>query len=233
MKILKVFTLILLFAFAACKKDGGVKPGPDPVVNTPITSAELVDYSIPVQLNVDEGLRVIYFNKDGNDIKATYDAVTVRRIFTVNVVNNTWVMDLNGNGSIIYTFKFGRRDDGQLTLVGGSYKKQADASVKMQALLMKNADIPPLANTHYMESGNTPSYLKFSDDHNFATSNQPNYAGAPWSSYYDLFPGAWKGKYNGVDYMGITIKLKPNEAPTMYLQIAGDGKTHTYNLQNN
>jgi hypothetical protein len=109
---LKAFTLILLLAFASCKKDGAVKPVPDSVVNTTVTSTDLVGYSIPVQLNVADGLRIIYFNKDGNAIKATYDAVTVRRIFTVNVVNNTWVMDLNGNGSIIYTFKFGRDDKG-------------------------------------------------------------------------------------------------------------------------
>jgi hypothetical protein len=231
--ILKAFTLILLLAFASCKKDGAVKPGPDPVINTTVTSADLLGYSIPVQLNVADGLRIIYFNKDGNDIKATYDAVTARRIFTVNVVNNTWVMDLNGNGSIIYTFKFGRDDKGQVALFSASYKNQADASIQMNLVMLKNADIPVVANTRYKEHADMPNYIKFSDDHNFAISTQPNYGGAAWASYYDLCPGAWKGKYNGVDYMGITVKVNASEPAEMIIQISGEAISRTFNPQNN
>jgi len=221
---LKAFTLILLLAFASCKKDGAVKP--DPVDNTPITSAELVNYNIAVSLSSEAGLRIIYFNKDGNDIKATFDAVSARRIFTVNLVNNVWTMDLNGNGSVIYTFTFARGDEGRIGLVGASYKKQDDASVQMQLVMSKNSEIPAFTNKFFTEARTPLLYLKFSNDHNFALSDKSDYAGAVWSSYYDLCPGAWKGTYKGVDYMGFSL-VEDNKVQ-MFLQKAGEAKYHVF-----
>lgn len=226
--ILQACSFILLLTFASCRKDSVVKPGPDPVLNnTPVTAADLVDYNIPIQLSSDEGLRIIYFSKDGNDVKATFDAVNVRRIFTVNVVNNVWVMDLNGNGSTLYTFTFGRLDNGDVTLTDIGYKKQDDASVKINLLMLKNANIPAFTSKNFRAASGISLYLKFSNDHNFALSTTSNYAGAGWSSYYDLCPGAWKGTYNGVNYMGLTVKLNPNEDALMYVQKAGEAKSYT------
>ncbi|MES2063775.1 MAG: hypothetical protein V4456_17750 [Bacteroidota bacterium] len=222
--IFKTFTLILLLAFAGCKKDGAVKP--EPVDNTPITSAELLDYNIAISLSSELGLRIIYFNKDGNDIKATFDAVSFRRIFTVNVVNNVWTLDLNGNGSTIYTFTFARGDNGRIGMIDASYKKQDDASVKMQLVMTKNAEIPTFANKFFKEALTPPLYLKFSNDHDFAISDKNDYAGAAWSSYYDLCPGAWKGTYNGVNCMGFT--LIQDDRVQMLLQKAGEANYHVF-----
>lgn len=222
--ILKAFTLILLLALASCKKDGTVKP--DPVDNTPITNAELLDYNIAISLSSELGLRIIYFNKDGNDIKATFDAVSARRIFTVNVVNNVWTMDLNGNGSTIYSFTFARGDEGRIGLVAASYKKQDDASVQMQLVMTKNSEIPAFTNKLFKEAHTPPLYLKFSNDHNFALSDKSDYAGAVWSSYYDLCPGAWKGTYNGVNCMGFT--LIQDDRVQVLLQKQGEAKYHVF-----
>lgn len=222
--LLKAFTLIMLLAFASCKKDGAVKP--EPVDKTPIASAELLDYNIAISLSSELGLRIIYFNKDGNDIKATFDAVNFRRIFTVNVVNNVWIMDLNGNGSTIYSFTFARGDEGRIGLVAASYKKQDDASVKMQLVMTKNSEIPAFANKLFKEAHTPPLYLKFSNDHDFALSDKSDYAGAAWSSYYDLCPGAWKGTYNGVDYMGFS--LIQDDRVQMLLQKAGEANYHVF-----
>lgn len=227
--IFKAFTLILLLAFASCKKDGAVKPGPD--ANTTVTSGDLLDYSIVAYLNVDEGLRLFYFNKDGNDIKATFDAVNARRILTANVVNNTLVFDLNGDGSVIYTFKFTKNEKGRVLLTSADYKKQDDASIQIQKVFNKNSDLSPLAGLKFSGHFDVLTYLKFSTDHNFAISTKPDYAGAGWASYYDLCPGAWKGTYNGVNYMGISIKPAPNEPEQMYVQKAGAAKTYTLNAQ--
>lgn len=224
--ILKAFTLILLLALASCKKDSAVKPGPNPVDNTPITSAELVDYNIAISLSSELGLRIIYFNKDGNDIKATFDAVSARRIFTVNLVHNVWTLDLNGNGSTIYSFTFARGDEGRIGLVAASYKKQDDASVQMQLVMSKNSEIPAFANKFFTEGHTPPLYLKFSNDHNFALSDKSDYAGAAWSSYYDLCPGAWKGIYNGVDYMGFSL-VEDNKVQ-MFVQKQGEAKYHVF-----
>jgi hypothetical protein len=221
---LTVFILTLLLAFSSCKKDGAVKP--EPVDNTPITSAELVDYNIAISLSSESGLRIIYFNKDGNDIKATFDAVSARRIFTVNLVNNIWTLDLNGNGSTIYTFTFARGDDGRVGLVNASYKKQDDASVQMQLVMTKNSEIPAFTNKFFMEAHTPPLYLKFSTDHNFALSDKSDYAGAAWISYYDLCPGAWKGTYNGVNYMGFSL-IQDNNVE-MFLQKQGEDKYHVF-----
>lgn len=217
--IVKACLLMLLLFFASCKKDGAVKP--DPIGNAPVTTTDLLDYSIVISLSSEEGLRIIYFNKDGNDIKATFDAVSARRILTVNLVNNTWTMDLNGNGSVIYTFNFGRDDKGQLAILGATYKKQDDASIKMQLALSKNADVQSFANMRFMNDANVRTYLKFSNDHNFAISDNVDYAGAEWASYYDLCPGAWKGTYNGVDYMGLYLAV-PGQPAEMYIQKAGE-----------
>ncbi|MET3980378.1 hypothetical protein ABIB62_002980 [Mucilaginibacter sp. UYP25] len=201
--ILKACSLILLLAFASCKKDGGVKP--EVKVNTPITTADLLAYSIDITLGSELGLRVIYFNKDGNDIKATLDGITFRKIYTVNLVNNTWILDQLGDGTVTYTFTFAKDDKGQLIMANAIYKKQSDASIEMQLVMTKNADVPSFANTRFRNSENPTTYMKFSNDHNFAISNKSDYAGAGWSSYYDLCAGAWKGMYNGVNYMGFSI----------------------------
>lgn len=225
--IFKAFTLLLLLAFASCKKDGTVKPGS--IDSTPIKSAELIDYNVAISLSAELGLRIIYFNKDGNDIKATFDAVNFRRIFTVNVVNNVWTLDLNGNGSTIYTFTFARGDAGRIAMVAASYKKQDDASVQMQLIMSKNSEIPSFAGKFFKEAHTPPLLMKFSNDHNFALSDKSDYAGAAWSSYYDLCPGAWKGTYNGVDYMGFSL-IQDNRVQ-MFLQKAGEANYHVFEPQ--
>lgn len=225
--ILKACSLILLLAFASCKKDGGVKP--DAKSTAPVTAADLVDYNIPIALSSASGLRVIYFNKDGNDIKATLDAVSARRVYTVNLVNNTWTLDSNGDGSVIYTFTFGRRDDGVVTITEANYKKLSDVSIRMGNRFLKNADIPSFANARFSAAGNNALFVKFSDQHQFAVATNANYAGSGWTSYYDLCPGAWKGTYNGVDYMGVTIVPNPGEPIQMYVQKATEANAFTLN----
>ncbi|MGY4536176.1 hypothetical protein ACVW0P_000583 [Mucilaginibacter sp. UYNi724] len=224
--ILKACSLILLLAFASCKKDGGVKPDKDPVINnTPVTATDLLGYVIPAQINMVGGLRIIYFNKDGNDIKATYDGVISRKIATVVVSNNILTLDLNGDGSLICTFEFSKSNTGELSLVKSTYKKQNDASVQMGAILYKKSDLVTFANLKFVSDDDQPIYAKFTVDHNFAVSDNKNYTGAAYSSYYDLCPGAWKGDYKGVSYMGICIKNN-NSVVGMFFQKAGDKELH-------
>lgn len=225
--VLTSLTLILLLAFASCKKDGAVKP--DDKSAAPVTAADLLDYNIPIALSTASGLRVIYFNKDGNDIKATLDAVSARRVYTVNLVNNTWTLDSNGDGSVIYTFTFGRRDDGIITITDASYKKLSDASIRMGYRMSKNSDIPSIANARFSAAGNNALYVKFSDQHQFSVATNANYVGSGLTSYYDLCPGAWKGTYNGVDYMGVTIIPNPGEPVQMYVQKANEPNAFTLN----
>jgi hypothetical protein len=90
-KLMLVFMLIT--AFAACKKGGG-----DEESSTPITTEDLLNQYITIELNTAPSLRILYFAKDGSDVKGTMDIADVRRIQTVKVNGNSFTYDRDGDG---------------------------------------------------------------------------------------------------------------------------------------
>ena len=87
--------LLLLVTFASCKKDKINEPE-----TTQITADDLLGHYITSTLNANAGLRLIYFSKEGNVVKATQDQVSARRVQTVNIVDNTFTFDLDADAKV-------------------------------------------------------------------------------------------------------------------------------------
>lgn len=222
--IFKAFALILLLAFVSCKKDGAVKPGPDPEPKTPVVTNDLLTHNILLEIkNQDsELLRAISFNKDGATVKATWDGAGARRIVPVSIINNTLTIDPNGNGKVIYTFVFDKDSSGNIKMASSTYYNQDDASFTMTAIIFKTSDATSFANKKFTAQ-NAALFIKFSDAHKWSMSANRDFDGAVWADYYDVAPGIWKGTYNGSEYMGVGVsQIKDGKkVDILFVQKAG------------
>ena len=63
---LQMLTLLLFATLASCKKDNGTAPE---VEATPIATDELLGHYITLTINGDPSLRLLYFSKEGNEVK--------------------------------------------------------------------------------------------------------------------------------------------------------------------
>jgi hypothetical protein len=223
----KLLPLLLLVVFASCKKDKNTEPE-----SAPISTDELLGHYITLTINGDPSLRLIYFNKEGNEVKATLDYVNARRVQTVNLTDNTFSFDFGGDNQKVYTFKLAKDDSGVLKLSSYSYKNQSDATVVIDHAQIDNvADAATFKGKTFAQTGVNNSYLIFPLEV-WVWNSLPSADNVAYSNYYVISPGAWKGNREGVDYIGISVpKWKDNKEPVMLVQKAGTAEVAIYKVR--
>jgi len=205
LKFVVSFAAIVLLLFSSCKKEP---------VNTTVTTEDLLDYQICWFLTSPdrtENLRALYFTKTGTEIQATLDGITSRVIKTIKVEDNTLILDLNDNGSVVYTFQFTKNRDGIAMDTSKFYNINNPNFKASQAALLKTNQFFSVKNKAFKEETN--KIIRFNND-TWLWSAFPNVTG----TYYEFGTGGWKGKMNGVDYMGIFL----NSEKVMFVQKFGD-----------
>lgn len=196
MSILALF----LITFTACKKE---KNNPEPE-NTTVTAEDLLGYNIRwILLDPDSkyNIRILYFNKVGNEIKATLDGIDSRIIQTINLVENGFTFDLNGNGTVVYTLKLEKAENGELKVVYNKFyniNNPAYRIAEASTAMFKTSSIPSVKNKTFADRN---VILKFNAD-TWLYGGVPNVTG----TFYEI-PGGWKGRLNGVNYMGLCVPI--------------------------
>lgn len=201
MKILKLTLGILalfLIILTSCKKEKNVPQ------NTEVTVEDLLEYNIRwIAVDPDDkyNIRILYFNRVGNEIKATLDGVDSRRVQTINLVENGFTFDVNGDGTVVYTLKLAKAENGELKVVynkfyniNNPYYRISEGSTAM----FKTSLLASVKNKTFRD-GNV--ILKFNAD-TWLYGGVPNVTG----TFYEI-PGGWKGRLNGVDYMGVCVSI--------------------------
>lgn len=196
-QIAKILTLVLVLLAAGCKKDKQD--------SLPVHPDDLLAYRFVgtfIDNNKVERLRLFYFNKKENTIECTTDYITTRRIQTVALVNNSFTIDMDGDGKVVYTFNLGKRDDGSVFIRSSKYQNTtAPTYISWQCEAHKASDIVSVKNIHFV--GSNEYNISFKTDTWFFAKTP-----AVTGSFYEVFPGAWKGTLNGVYYFGIRLKTK-------------------------
>ena len=204
------FILLLLLNFTSCKKDK--TEGASDVV---ITNDNLLAFNIV--LIVDQGqnknsLRLLTFNKVGNDVTATLDGITSRREQIIKILNNSFAFDTNGDGKIVYTISFKKSSDGQIAVSKAQYVNADNPTYKLaDAFENQLAGLSSVKNLAYFNNESS-ALLRFYTD-TWVTTKLPNITG----SFYEISTGTWKGKIDNQDYMGISA-IKKDLTKYMYVQ---------------
>jgi len=201
MNTLKFKTGILalfLIICTSCKKE---KNEPQ---DTAVTAEDLVAYNIRwIIINPDakRDIRILYFNRDGNAIKATLDGVDSRRVQPVHLLEDGFTFDLNGDGAVVYTLKLAKNEKGELSVANIKFYNINNPAYRIQegsTAMLKTASIPSVKNKTFKEGD---VILKFNVD-TWLYGGVPNLTG----TFYEI-PGGWKGTLNGVDYMGLCVPV--------------------------
>jgi hypothetical protein len=194
---LSIFALFLI-TFIGCKKE---KNEPQ---NTALTIKELLEYNIRwILMDPDNksNIRILYFNKVGSELKATLDGVDTRVVQTIKLVENGFTFDLNGDGTVVYTLKLARTENGELKVIDNKFY-----NINNPAYRISEASTA-MFKTSLMESVKNKTFadrdviLKFNVD-TWLYGGVPNVTG----TFYEI-PGGWKGRLNGVDYMGLCVPI--------------------------
>lgn len=217
MKTLKITISILalfLITLSSCKKEKNEPKSED----TTVTAEDLLNYQMFwALLEPDKtiSLRVLYFEKVGNEIKATLDGIVSRNIKTIKIENNSLVFDLNENGSVVYTFEFTKKD-GKVAIASGKFYNINNPEYTVGGFSIGHiSEYPSVKNKTYKYNGDNNQLIKFNAD-TWLYSDYPNVTG----SYYEAGHGCWKGKINGISFMGIS--LTTSEGVVMGMQKYGE-----------
>jgi hypothetical protein len=222
MKVKNVFLILwVLMSISACDKNNG---GPEPVDAT-VTAEDLLGYQMYWGLIAPDNtvhLRFLYFEKSGDEVKATLDGITSRRILPINVQNNTITLDVNENGSVVYTFEFSKDGHG-VKVASAKYYNIDNPAYR----LGDNAAILPLSDFYSVKnkafkSVNSDTLVRFNVD-TWLTGEYPAMTG----TYYECGVGGLKARINGVDYMGIRLIID-REIDGILLQKAGEKQIRAY-----
>jgi len=220
MKILKL-TLGILTLFCitltSCKKE---TKAPE---NTSVKAEDLLGYQMVWFLTEPDGtqnLRLLYFDKEGDVVKATLDGITSRIIKTVKLDQNIFKLDLQENGSVVYTFEFGKKD-GELMLISGKFYNINNPNYEAAPGMLKRSDFIPV-NGKAFRNAKINEIIIFNLDR-WRHSSYPNLAG----SFYECGTGGWKGVINGQNYMG--AYWDSGNGKIMLLQKAGDREITFFN----
>jgi len=224
MKILKLISfLILILSLSACSRENNEPE----TINTNVSAEDLLGHQMywALQFNGvgDSYLRLMYFEKTGNTIKATIDGINSRAIKEVKVENNILSIDLNNNGSVMYTFELEKGNDGILLVKSAKYYDINHPNDK----LGDGAAIIPLSKFSSVK-GNTfkevngATIIRFNADNTFLSGQHPNNTG----TYYECGIGGFKASINNEIYFG--FKLKDEENSFILLQYTGTYEIYSY-----
>jgi hypothetical protein len=198
---------ILLLSFMACKKNSN-EPTPEP---KPIIADELLGYQIVTVFSSPANnvpARLFHFAKSGNEVMATMDGVQSRRIRAIEVTDNRFTFDSDGDGKIVYEFNL-KRDEKGLVIMGSSkYQNLNEPSITMPYVVIWSSDFPGFKGKTFKSADGGNYELKFTTD----TWTFDPVAGKT-GTFYEIAAGAWKGRLDGKDYMGFS-------APADHSQVA-------------
>ncbi len=212
---LSVFAIILM-AFTSCKKE---KNNP---ADTTVTAEDLLNYQMYWGLIAPDetiNLRVLYFTKVGTDVQATLDGITSRVIKIVKVENNTLTLDLNDNGSVVYTFEFEKNKDGIKLDTAKFYNINNPKFEAFGAEMFKTTEFLSVKNKAFRDGNNR--IIRFNND-TWLSSSFPNVTG----TFYEFGTGGWKGRINGIDYMGLFLNVDGTNL--IWVQKFGDKNPQVY-----
>ncbi len=190
MKTLKIISfLLIVLSISACSRENNEPE----TINTNVSAEDLLGHQMYWALQFDGGgdsyLRLMYFEKTGNTIKATIDGINNRAIKEVKVENNILSIDLNNNGSVMYTFELEKNNDGILLVKSAKYYDINHPNDK----LGDGAGISPLSKFSSVK-GKTykevddGTIIRFNADNTFLSGQHPNNTG----SYYECGIGGFK-----------------------------------------
>lgn len=218
---------VLLASMAACGKKDKEEIRPD----APVTAESLLDHYVTIVISGSPSLRIIYFNKVGNEVKGTLDIVTSRRVQTINVVNDSFSFDTDGDGKKVYNFKLSRDGSGKLFLSSYTYVNTDEPAIVLSYAQIDNvSDVQDFKGKSFVASDHadyTMNFLESTWEVKDARQNDDGYA-----PYYVISPGAWKGKRNnGPDYMGVSVPKWKGDQPVMLVQHNGDNQLEIYKVK--
>lgn len=148
MKIL-MGILLLIVAFAACKKDKANPDDPNnPDAALAVSKEDLMPYYIVAERKAgDNKLAVFYFSKEDNAIKVNLHRQGYLRSGEVNMDNSGFTFDLEGNGNFVYSFAFEKSAEGKISLKSYNYTDKANAAQGITyAVLGSQGSIPTYEN---------------------------------------------------------------------------------------
>jgi len=195
--IISTLTLFLI-TFTSCKKE---KNNPE-AENTTVTAEDLLGYQmfwIVTDPDGNSNLRLLYFTREGNEVKATLDGIVSRNIITVKLENNIFKLDLQDNGSVVYTFEL-VKENGEISLISSKFFNVNNPAYKAtSAELLIVSRFKSVKNNVFKSPANG-QIITFAAD-SWRYSAFPNVPG----TFYECGKGGWKGRINGVDYMGLCL----------------------------
>ncbi|WP_034967579.1 hypothetical protein [Chryseobacterium sp. FH1] len=214
---------MLILSLSACNRENDEPE----TINTNVSAEDLLGYQMYWALQFNGGgdsyIRFMYFDKTGNTIKATIDGINNRTIKEVKVENNILSIDLNNNGSVMYTFELEKNNDGTVLVKSAKYYDINHPNDK----LGDGAGIIPLSKfssvkgTTFKEVNGT-TIIRFNADNTFLSGQHPNNTG----SYYECGVGGFKASINNETYFG--FKLTEQGKLFILLQYTGDFKIYSY-----
>ncbi|MCD9854466.1 hypothetical protein LUD75_07100 [Epilithonimonas sp. JDS] len=225
MKILKLISfLILILSLPACNRENNEPE----TINTNVSAEDLLGHQMYWALQFDGGgdpyLRFMYFEKAGNTINATIDGVNNRRIVqNVKVENNILSIDLNNNGSVMYTFELEKNNDGTVLVKSAKYYDINHPNDKLGdgAGILPLSKFSSVKGTTYKEV-NGSTIIRFNADNTFLSGQHPNSTG----SYYEFGIGGFKASIDNETYFG--FKMTDGENIFIVLQYTGDYEIYSY-----
>mgnify|MGYP001020439714 CR=1 FL=1 len=202
---IKLFSCVLLLLLIGCKKDK---------IEKSITTDELLNhYIVGIYTGKDnmENLRMFYFSKQDGVVKCTADYVATRRVQTVEVKNNQFSMDMNGDGKIVYTFELGKLNNDSIFIKSASFYNNSQDYRSWTCDMYKSSSITTVKNKYYV--GSETRNINFNTT-TWIFSRIPNTIG----TFYEIFPGAWKGQLSNTDFIGVTIYQAPTIVKMLFQQ---------------
>lgn len=210
----KVACCAVILLATACKKNK--------TDESSITADELLEYRIISTLineNNEEGLRMFHFTKNGNQIQCNADYIGTRRVTNVAINNNSFTVDMDGDGKIVYTFNLAKANDGSIVIKSHQFKNTNAPNFKSWIPeIYKASDVMSVKNLWFV--GNNFYNLHMMTE-TWAFYRELNVTG----TFYEIFPGAWKGTLGGVNYFG--VRLKTTRDSKLLLQKNGEAKIIT------
>ncbi|MES2062828.1 MAG: hypothetical protein V4456_12960 [Bacteroidota bacterium] len=220
-KLMMMIALITIMA--SCKKSNNDVVEP----NTPVTTSDLLNQYITLQASVTPSLRILYFTKDGNDVKATVDAVTSRRAQTVTIADNSFTFDTDGDGKKVYTFTFSKDGSGKLSMDSYTYKNaDVPEATAVYAQLNSITDAQDPKSKRFLGVEHVGYSMNFTDLSTWLVIDQRG-SDTAYPSYYLVSPGAWKGtRPDGTAYMGVSVpKWNGTNQPVILVQSSAANST--------
>lgn len=221
LKLICIFSFLILLTIS-CKKDEEPKKI-DKLINTEDLLGYQMYWALQFNGGGDSYLRLMYFEKTGNTIKATIDGINTRAIKEVKIENNVLSIDLNNNGSVMYTFELEKNNEGVILVKSAKYYDINHPNDKLGdgAVIAPISIFSSVKGTTFKEV-NDGEIIRFNADNTFLSGQHPNNTG----SYYECGIGGFKANINNETYFG--FKIIDVGQLFIILQYTGDNQIYSY-----